>query len=353
MRVVVLFLAIVVGTVPGVLAQGPVIDISTVTAPVDVLTIQDVDFVNSLTPKWLFTIDLKIRNSPVGEPTSVGASMKLTLGVMLASGENFTDFSSYETVPFTIEGSRSFSNIDLISPSIRKSYQTNEEAKRRLEQVALPTGFLPAGVYTFRIEVTTQQFKQTFAATFRFVLSNPSRLDLVFPFANDRSVGEFPLFQWRFDGPRSRLAVYEMQPTMSSPEEATNGIPHLLTEVDGTSFLYPAAGVRPLERGKTYVWYVEGLYGVSGGTSGTVKSPLRKFTVSADGQNAAMQNLLDELESALGPTYKPVFDRLRAEGLSPTGQLVVDGKAITTTDLVKLINQFRANPADIMSAVIE
>lgn len=353
MRVFVLFLATVVATVPTLQAQGPVIDITTATAPVDVLTIQDVDFVNSLTPKWLFTIDLKIRNAPAGTPSSVNATMKLTLGAVLATGESFADVSRYETFPFAIPGTRSFTNIDLISTSIRKSYVTSEEAKRRLEQVGLPTGYLPAGVYTFRVEVTTERYNQTFTATFRFVLSNPSRVELVFPFANDQSVGEFPLFQWQFDGPRSRIAVFEMESSMSSPEEATNRVPHLRTEVEGTSFLYPAAGVRPLEVGKSYVWYVEGLFGLTGGTAGTVQSQIRRFTVAAGGTNAAMQSLLEELEKALGPGYKPLFDRIRAGGLSPTGQLWVDGKMITTTDLVKLINHFRANPAGVLSADIE
>ena len=83
--------------------------------------------------------------------------------------------------------------------------------------------------------------------------------------------------------PRSRLSVFEKLPNQSSLEEAISGVPHLTSEVNTTSFLYPAGGVRPLEPGKTYVWFVEGIYGNTGGPGNTVKSQLRSFTVSAGG----------------------------------------------------------------------
>ena len=76
MRALLFFIAICVAAMPAAMAQSPVIDISTSTAPVDVLTIQDVDFINALSPKWLFSIDLRIRG---GVPASVNASMAITL----------------------------------------------------------------------------------------------------------------------------------------------------------------------------------------------------------------------------------------------------------------------------------
>ena len=354
MRATFLFIAIVVALLPAAFAQtGPVVEITTATAPVDVLTIQDIDFINATTPKWFFTIDLRVPGGVPGQPATVMATMRLTLDVALSTGENFSNFSTYETVPFEIVGTRSFTNLDLASPSIKREYTLDEAAKRRVEQLALPTGFLPAGVYTFRVEVTTQRFNQTFRTSFRFVLTSPSRLELLFPLDGDRNVGEFPLFQWTFDGPRSRIAVFEMLPSQASLEEATSGVSHLDTEVGGTSFLYPAAGVRPLESGKTYVWFVEGMYSGTTGSRGAVRSRLRSFTVSAGGTNVALQSLLDDLEKALGPPHKAVFDRIRAELLSPTGQMTIDGKTISASDLIQLINQFRTNPAGVLSADLE
>jgi hypothetical protein len=350
MRVLLFLVAIAVVAVPVAVAQSPTIDISTSTAPVDVLTIQDVDFVNALSPKWLFSIDLRIRG---GVPATVNASMAMTLDVQMATGESFNRVLYYATRPFAIPGTKTFSNLDLASSTIKAEYIVDDVAKKRLEQMALPTGFMPAGIYTFTITVTLERGGTTFTARFRFVLTNPSRLDLVMPMPNDRTVNEFPLFQWTFDGPRSRLSVYERLPNQSSLEEAVNGVPHIVTELRTTSFLYPSAGVRPLEPGKTYVWFVEGLYGNTSGPSNTVKSQLRSFTVSAGGSNQVMENLLADLEKALGPAHKPVFDKIRSSLLTPTGQMQVDGKAITVSDLVKLINHFRSNPGRVLSTDLE
>jgi len=350
MRVPFLFIAVVFSLVSVAFAQNPVIDITTATAPVNVLTIQDVDFVHATTPKWLFTINLTSR---AGATIAVNATMRIVLDVTMSTGETFPSMFVYETVPFDVRGSRSFTNLDLTGSAITKSYVVDDPAKRRLEQLALPTGVVPAGVYTFSIAVETPRYQQTARAKFSFVLSNPSRVDLVFPLDKDRGVGEFPLFQWTFDGPQSRISIFEALPNQASLEEATNGVPHVKTEVAGTSFLYPSAGVRPLEPGKTYVWFVEGLVGSTGGPGSSIKSKLRSFTVAAGGTNVALQSLLDDLEKALGPAHKATFDRIREGLLSPTGQLTLDGKSITVNELIELINKFRANPDNVIATDLE
>ncbi len=354
MRASLLFIAIVLLASVPMLAQGPIIDIGTSVTPANVLTLQDVDFVNATTPKWLFTIDLKIRNAEGGNTTPVNVIMAIRMDVLLANGESFSPASELTTRSFPVEGSRSISNLDLKqNPVYGISYTLSPEAKRRFEELALPTGFMPSGTYTFHIEVTTERYNQSFKASFQFVLSNPSRLELVFPMDHDRSVGPFPFFQWYFDGPRSRISIFEQLPGQSSPQEAAGGVPHATAEVTTNSFLYPSAGVRPLETGKTYVWFVEGIVAASGNPSGSFKSPYRSFTVSAGGGNAAMQSLLDELERVLGPKHKALFDRIRSEALSPTGTLRVDGATITTTELVKLIDRFRSAPAGVINVDIE
>jgi hypothetical protein len=75
--------------------------------------------------------------------------------------------------------------------------------------------------------------------------------------------------------------------------------------------------------------------------------------VSAGGSNAAIQSLLEELEKALGEKYKPLFERIRAEALAPTGQVLLNGTPLSTNDLVKLIGQFRDNPTSVVNADIE
>jgi hypothetical protein len=354
MRASLLFIAIVILAHMPLVAQGPIIDIGTSTAPVNFLTLQDVDFVNATSPKWFFTIDLRIRNAAADNVTSVNVVMRISLDVMLSSGESFSPASDLQTREFTVEGLRSISNLDLKrNPVYGITYSLNPEAKRRFEELALPTGFMPSGTYTFHVEITTVGFNETFKASFAFVLSNPSRLELVFPVDKDRSVGQFPLFQWYFDGSRSRISIFEQLPGQSSPEEAASGVPHATAEVTTNAFLYPGAGVRPLESGKTYVWFVEGMAGSSGNPNSSFKSPFRSFTVSSGANNAAMQSLLDELERVLGAKHKAVFDRIRSEALSPTGQVRLDGATITTTELLQLINQFSSNPAGVVNVDIE
>ena len=352
MRTPLLLIAIVVATALPLCAQVPAIDISASAAPVDILTLQDVDFINSTSPKWLFTIDLRVKGAAVNT-ASVRAVMRLFLDVTLSNGESFPSASRYETVPFDIQGSRSFTNLDLRNPELRHEYFMDPTAKKRFEEIALPSGILPAGVYTFRIEAFDTRNVLIGKASFKFVLSNPSRIELVFPMDNDRTVGQFPLFQWNFDGSRARISLFEKLPGQSSPEEATGGIPYIASEVTGNSFLYPSAGVRPLEPGKSYAWFVEGLYGAAGGSSRSLRSPIRSFTVNAGGTNPAMQSLLDELEKALGPKHKALFERIRAEALSPTGQVRLNGTPVTTSELVKLIAQLRENPASVINVDIE
>jgi hypothetical protein len=350
MRTSRLLIAILVAAVLPLYAQVPTIEITTVTAPVDVLTLQDVDFINSTSPKWLFTIDLRVKGV-VGAAASVDATMRLFLDANLSGGESFPSALHFESALFTIQGSRSFTNLDLRHPDLRRGYGMDPAAKRHFEEVALPAGVLPAGVYTFRIEVENTR-QQIFRATFKFVLSNPSRVELVFPVDNDAGVGQFPLFQWNYDGAHARISIFERLPGQSSPEEATSGVPHVISEVTGNSFLYPGAGVRPLEPAKTYVWFVEGLFGTAGGSGRALRSPIRSFTVSGGG-NSAIQSLLDELERALGPQHKALFERIRSEALSPTGQILLNGAPVTTAELVKLIEQIRENPASVINADIE
>ena len=157
MRVSLLFIAIYLLASMPLLAQGPIIDIGTSVTPANVLTLQDVDFVNATTPKWLFTIDLRIRNAGGGNVTSVNVVMRLTLDVVLASGESFSPASELQTKSFPVDGSRSISNLDLKqNPVYGITYTLLPEAKRRFEELALPTGFMPSGTYTFRIEVRAE-----------------------------------------------------------------------------------------------------------------------------------------------------------------------------------------------------
>jgi hypothetical protein len=109
--------------------------------------------------------------------------------------------------------------------------------------------------------------------------------------------------------------------------------------------------VRSLQSGRTYVWFVEGYVGTTGGIGQKIRSPLRSFKVES-GQGAT-SSILDELERALDPKYKPIFDQIRADGLTPLGSPLVNGSAISGPDLVRLLTQIRNNPDAVVTVGVE
>jgi hypothetical protein len=146
--------------------------------------------------------------------------------------------------------------------------------------------------------------------------------------------------------------VFEQLPNQASLEETASGIPQLSVETSANSFAYPSSGVRSLEPGETYVWFVEGLVATSGGSDLLLRSPLRSFTVASPGMSS-LSTILDDLERALDPKYKPVFDAIRADRMSPSGGLRVNGTPVTQADLLRLIQLFRTNPDAVLSLEME
>ncbi len=320
------------------------------TVPVNLLTLTDIDFLKSTTPKLLFSISM--HTVPPGQTVLV--TMRVQLNIHLSDGESFANAMQFDTDPFTVPGSLTITNIDLTKGTIRVSGPVyfDPGAKKRLQDLALPSGQVPAGSYDFTAAVTPVGGGQSDSKPFSIVLTNPSSVELLFPFDGDQSVSQLPLFQWLFDGARSKIYIYEQLPGQSTFEEAASGVPINTADVTTTSYQYPSGGVRALEPGKTYVWYIEGHIATAGGTDIILKSPLRSFTVAAGGA-ASLSSILDELEQALDPKYKPIFDQIRAGGFSLSGSIRVNGVAISTTDLQTLINQLRTNPDAVLSVGLQ
>jgi hypothetical protein len=329
-----------------------------VTAPVSSLSVGDVDFLNATSPKWLFTVGLR-----TSDGSTLQAQMTITLAIQLSTGESYPEALTIRTKEphFSIPGSRTISNLDLGKSIPVASARFDPAARKRIEGIALPSGVIPAGTYRFTVEVSPVGSAEVTRGYFEIVLSNPSSIELMFPFDGDESVSEFPLFQWVFDGGnptgfqkgnRSRIYVYEKLPGHSSLEESASGTPYLVETVETNYYQYPRAGVRPLEPGKTYVWFIEGLLGASGGTDISVRSQIRSFTVSPRGIGS-LSSLLEELERALGPEYRALFDQIRSSGLSPTGSMRLNGTSISRTDLSRLLNTLRTNPGAVSSVNLE
>ena len=348
----ILLLAFLCGVAPIELTAQQ-ITVHTVSAPINSLSLTDVDFIHSATPQWLFSVDVA---APGGRTVSVCA--RVTLDVTLATGEHWGDALILVTKTFAITGSRTFTNLDIgKGKAIQDSSLVwNQDAKNKFLDVALPSGQMPAGKYTFLVEILDPSTGSVLGTTppnedIQFILTNPTSVELLFPNDADTHVSQLPLFQWVFDGTRSKISIYELLPGQSSLEEATQGVPILTQEVPSTSFQYPSGGVRSLQAGHAYVWYVEGEVLALGGKSTLLKSPLRSFTVEA-GPSAA-SSLLDEVESSLDPKYKPLFDQIRAEGLTPTGTMRVNGAAIQVNELLEILKYLRMHPDAVQTAGIQ
>jgi hypothetical protein len=333
--------------------QAQRIQLATSAAVLDQATMNDLDFVRSTTPKWLFTIELRV-DPPTESVSNIVVDVNGDLS--LANGRSQTDVITLTTLPFSVNGSLSLTNLDLARSGIRGDYRFYDSKIEQLgiKGVALSGTRLPAGTYTLRLSVHIRgSFTELARGTIVFVLTNPSAIELLFPVDGDPGVGQFPLFQWLYDGVESRISVFEQIPGNSSLEDAVTGVPHLVQDVPGRSFQYPTAGARVLQPGKSYVWFVEGLVRSSGGTVQTVRSPLRSFSIAQSGMASEAESLLDVLERALGPKYKTLFDQLRRDAFSTPGLLMLDGTSITPESLRALINQIQQNPDVVQSVRIE
>lgn len=321
-----------------------------VVAPVNQLNLTDIYINTYATSQWLFTLGMR-----TSDGSTVNARMTLRIAARLATGESYDNAVLVDTryPHFTIPGSRSVTNLDLGTAIPIGPVQVDAAARRTFERVVLPTGRLQAGIYTFHVVVVDTGGGIRPAETrFTFTITNPSTLTLLFPPTGDETVGQTPLFQWQYDGARSRLAVYERVYASQSLEEAASGVPMLRQEVDGTSFLYPAGGARPLVPGRTYVWYVEGLTAQTGGSTASARSEIRTFTVSKAGVNS-LSELLDQLEQALGQKYSNVFTTIRSSLLQPNGEFRTNGGAAAVAEVQRIVEQIRKNPDSVISVTLE
>jgi len=314
-------------------------------AQVDILTVNDLDFLNATTPKWLFTITMH-------SDQPVQAIMTITINIMLRDGTSFPGAAMITTAPFDIVTTRTVTNIDLTydNPHVAE-HSFRDDAKTRLEETALPGGRIPAGLYMFIVTVTPEGGSPV-TVTFELEPLNPGSVELLYPPDGEENAGTFPVFQWRYDGTRSRISIYEQLPGQISPQEVISGVPQLVETVETNSFQYPTAGVRSLDPGKTYAWTIEGLAGVSGGGDAVIRSDIRMFRVGTN--NAVwVSGLLDEIEKAIGPDYVDVFNGIRREGLTTNGTMSLNGNPITYTDLLHLLDHFREDQGSVKSVEVE
>ena len=88
------------------LAQS--VDVVATAAPLEQATISDVDFIRSTTPKWIFTLDLRMH--PQGNQTQE-VLLELRADVALAGGKSAEDIFYLKTKTFVLSPARTITTI--------------------------------------------------------------------------------------------------------------------------------------------------------------------------------------------------------------------------------------------------
>lgn len=332
-------------------------------APVTTLTIGDIDFKTFGSSNWLFTLAIHYTGDVV---------LQAEISVVLADGTPIANpAATLVTTPFAVNGTKTITNLDIGKTDIKtQTFDYKEDAKDKLKNLAMGTGKLPAGVYTFVITISDPSYPNdpTKKATQNIIfdIENLSRLDLIAPQDGIPVNTLFPLFQWLYDGTDVQLSVYEMRGNDRSKEDALSGTP-MLKITTGTpdfpagarSYQYPAAGVRPLEVGKTYVWQVKGLTGGSGGAGNPVNSEIWQFTVSDPNGTTLYSNTGENSRTTLtrvlyllpGMT-QDLINQLTAGNFQVTGDIYVDGVHLTASDAAAILNMLAENPDKVIEVTV-
>jgi hypothetical protein len=315
-------------------------------APVQQLTIGDIDFEHFQSHRLLFTFDIRNQADSV-----VHAHLGIRMKVKLFNGTvNDPNAIILVTKPFPIPpGGRIITNLNIGSGSdiATDQFTMSDEVKQKVEDVALATGKFPAGNYLITPALTCEN---SVAAScpdcsrpIEFDIENPSRVQLRSP-SDGETTNEYPFFEFYSDGSTNVLTVAEKLPDQSREDAILRQPPMLETTLNGQfSFLY--AGGRPLEAGKTYVWRVVNKTTGTGGADIEVTSPIGFFTVSASGASGQLNDvLLNQLEDLFGRRYPEIFRQIRNGHFQSTGTFSRDGISIDEQTLLNLLNELRANP---------
>jgi hypothetical protein len=317
-------------------------------APIQQLSIADVDFDHFESRTLLFT--LRLMNS--GTITD-SAQLNITLSVRLFDGS----YTSENALTFTSQsfkipvGGMNITNLDVgRNGRIQKDqYELSDEAKTKVQDVALATGKFPAGKYTFKFELTNTSCgsEPIDPVEIKFEFDNPSRVELRSP-GDGEITNEFPMFEFYSDGANIQLTVAEKTADQSR-DEAIHRQPPMNTVnlFSQNSFVY--AGGRPLEDGKTYVWQVASKILGPGGTNVEISSPIGLFTVSNAAQSTGSEDeILKILKELFSSRYPTIFQEIEhGEWTLNSGGYSLNGSTLSQSELLKLLNDLQQIKNDV------
>ncbi|GAB4174906.1 MAG: hypothetical protein Kow00108_09950 [Calditrichia bacterium] len=234
-------------------------------------------------------------------------------------------------------------------------YSLNFDRLNFIEDYVLRTNKLPSGKYDFTVSFNTVD--DVIPTNNTIIIRNPSYVQLSFP-GNDISNPEptslptiAPIFQWNSDASLFDLFIYEVLPTDESANDVFSHEPYaIIRDLTTQNFQYPITpgvltgngtsegSVRPLERGKHYAWYVEAK--ISTGVEGQfekIKSQVYHFKINSFRSNQLdNEKIFIALQLLLGKSYDEIISQFK--GYSPGDKILLNGKKITSEELIKLAN---------------
>jgi len=310
-------------------------------APVEQLSVADVDFERFESKILLFT--LSIKNGGTVPDT---AKLQITVNIKLVSGQQYVPafiFVGKDAMVFQ-PGVKMLTNLNQELGKFSSEVTTNKnDVRTNVVDVALATGKFPAGKYSYRFALLNQHTNGiiTEAPPVDLYLENITRVELRSP-RDGETTNEFPLFEFFQEGNKAELLVAEKAPDQSKEDAIAKVPPMNKIELSGqNSFLY--SGGRPLEQGKTYVWKVTGKTTGSGGIENQVPSPVWEFTVgqTVHGTASVEDAILKILEETFGNRYQNIFEQIKQGGFAITGSYGLDGSTMTQSELLKILNELR------------
>lgn len=308
------------------------------------LYVADLDLQHVQSTGILFSVGLQ-------SSVSIDVKLRLTINVTLANGQYYQDIADLTTNPFHLEAGhmKVITNMDLSgdNPAISvESSNYNPGQVEALKTVALATGKAPAGIYEFVLQCTdANNVPVSQDAVGRIVVTNPSLVELALPIDGSNVTTLFPHFQWTSNADTVILSVYEKLPSQVSPEDVVSGVPFLRLSVPNSSspspgsFNYPPSGpgVRPLEDGRTYYWYVEIPSSATRGSG--IRSDIWSFTIGGQDTGLAAGNINEQITIALknflsGTSYRNLVTQIQML----TGQATYDGSTISAQEIIDILN---------------
>lgn len=330
---------------------NPIISISY--ANIQQLSPSQIDFQNLKSSVWLFTIKIVDPTPPPDGRIVHLDSCKII--VVLRNGKtiNLLEEPGFGSEPFELLGHKTITNLDFGNEIRIKNFKLSEEGRKNIIEPALASGKFPSGNYIFKIGVYETETQSGEQKDVELNLESFSQIELRYP-RDEEITNEFPLFEWYFDGTDVEITINEKQGGVSR-EEAINRFPVLYRNtISGgqSSFQYPSYGVRPLEKGRTYVWRIVGK--VKGlGSEQLIFSPIYQFRVEDQTTTEQIDVLMEKIQEILKTKWKSIADELKKENMQTLGNFYIDGEKISAHELQEIIDFLLENPDNIFEASLK